>query len=202
MTKHYCDANGNHMGGFDGDHGVDTSAWTEVPAPSDGRQIWNGTAWMVPKSVVHENARAKANEIIGRYVDPLDWSRVNDALASQMHGVVAHYGELVAHMKMAVAVVAAYPNARFHSEFDNAMNVPVGGKTHWQKATENAAEFDDLYGSIVIPIRTWMDKVAAEAKGVIDGSITKPNWDRFEQGAEGDDAWMPAWSNMLDRFTS
>lgn len=46
MTKYYVDGSGNYMGGFDGDHGVDVSAWTEVPnAPEDAAETWDGTQY-------------------------------------------------------------------------------------------------------------------------------------------------------------
>lgn len=44
--KYYVDISGNYMGAFEGTHGVDVSAWTEVVSPPTyAWDTWNGSSW-------------------------------------------------------------------------------------------------------------------------------------------------------------
>lgn len=50
-TKYYVDSNGAYQGGFDGEHGVDVSAWTEVdPSPPYPCCVWVNGGWTYTKT--------------------------------------------------------------------------------------------------------------------------------------------------------
>lgn len=42
MTRYFVDKDGKYIGGFEGETGIDVSAYTEVnSAPEDARQVWD-----------------------------------------------------------------------------------------------------------------------------------------------------------------
>lgn len=43
---YYCDAEGNYLGGFQGDTGMVPDGAVEVPPPMDGRDKWDGEKWI------------------------------------------------------------------------------------------------------------------------------------------------------------
>ncbi len=50
MTTYYVDGSGAYMGGFEGNHGIDTSLWTEVASPPvSADENWSGVAWVISK---------------------------------------------------------------------------------------------------------------------------------------------------------
>lgn len=69
MTKYYVDGSGNYIGAFCGAHGIDVSAYTEVPnAPSDATHIWNGTTFLPPTITLDAAKAAKIQAIDMRTV--------------------------------------------------------------------------------------------------------------------------------------
>ncbi len=55
MTKYYVKANGDYIGGFDGDDASPPAGAVEVPAPPpDGRQKWSGTEWTALAATVFD----------------------------------------------------------------------------------------------------------------------------------------------------
>ncbi len=139
-----------------------------------------------------------ANRIISSRIDPLDWSNMNDILALRLNRVIRQYAEMVTMLNAAADFAA----------FKTAMHIQTGSvnnrKDHWQKVADNAKLFNDLYNNNVNPIKTWIDKVTANANGLIDGSILPENadWERFEQGSGHEDRWRQAWTNALNRFAT
>lgn len=59
MTKFYVNVQGKYLGGFDGAE-PPAGAIEVAEAPTDGRHVWNGTAWAEVKTMAEEIAACGA----------------------------------------------------------------------------------------------------------------------------------------------
>ena len=97
MTKHYVDNTGRYMGGFDGEHGIDVSAWTEVDAPPPtGNHILVGGEWQAPALTHDEVVKAEVDALFAEHVGADEVVKIQVRTTRLLGKVVVTGGTLTA----------------------------------------------------------------------------------------------------------